>query len=58
MRDCVFLVADKNMEYSREQRSSARYREIAGGASVRRCVDPAFLRLRDVLAAWFPRESA
>jgi hypothetical protein len=37
----------------RRPRSSALYRQIAGRISLRRCTDPAFLRLRAQLADWF-----
>jgi len=35
-------------------RSSAIYRELAETVSFRRCVDPAFLKLRTTLNSWFP----
>lgn len=35
-------------------RSSALYEKITSRISLRRCVDPAFLRLRATLAGWFP----
>jgi hypothetical protein len=35
-------------------RSSAIYRKIASKISLRRCSDPAFMRLRDTLVSWFP----
>jgi hypothetical protein len=34
--------------------SSALYRSIAEKISLQHCVDPAFVRLRDTLRAWFP----
>ncbi|MEJ5237357.1 MAG: hypothetical protein WHT82_03255 [Limisphaera sp.] len=37
----------------RKPRSSALYRALAGIVSVKRCRDPAFLRLRDALQTWF-----
>jgi hypothetical protein len=36
-------------------RSSALYRRIAEKISLQRCTDCAFIRLRNQLAAWFPR---
>jgi hypothetical protein len=39
-------------------RSSAIYEELAKRVSSRRCVDPAFLRLRDILARWFSGEAS
>jgi len=36
-------------------RSSALYQRVAEKISLRHCVDPAFLRLRHQLAAWFPK---
>jgi hypothetical protein len=35
-------------------RSSALYEKITDRISLRRCVDPAFLRLREALTGWFP----
>lgn len=35
-------------------RSSALYEKITSRISLQRCADPAFLRLRTVLRAWFP----
>ncbi len=35
-------------------RSSALYEEIASKISLRKCVDPAFTRLREQLLKWFP----
>lgn len=36
-------------------RSSAVFRRIAERISLQRCIDPAFIRLRNQLAAWFPK---
>jgi len=38
----------------RQPRSSALYEKITSRISLQRCVDPAFLRLRDTLQRWFP----
>lgn len=38
----------------RQPRSSALYEKITGRISLRRCSDPAFLRLRNALQGWFP----
>jgi len=38
----------------RRARSSAIFQELAEKVSVERCVDAAFLKLRQVLASWFP----
>lgn len=45
---------DAIMRELHEPRSSARYKEIAEKISLKRCVDPAFLRLKQQLQAWFP----
>jgi hypothetical protein len=37
-------------------RSSALYGELATRVSLKACGDPAFLRLRETLVRWFPRE--
>ncbi len=37
-------------------RSSSLYREMAQKVSLRRCIDPAFQKLRETLAAWFPAQ--
>ncbi|WP_410820581.1 methylation-associated defense system protein MAD4 [Micromonospora sp. 050-3] len=37
-------------------RSPALFKRLAAGISVRGCVDPAFLKLRDTLRDWFPEE--
>jgi len=42
------------MRKMRRPRSSALYGEIAGRISLARCVDPAFVRLREQLQRWFP----
>lgn len=38
----------------KQPRSSALYEKITRKISLRRCTDPAFLRLRDALRGWFP----
>ncbi|MBI3182840.1 MAG: hypothetical protein HYZ28_11940 [Myxococcales bacterium] len=40
---------------SRKPRSSARYRTLAERVGLDACTDPAFQKLREVLAAWFPQ---
>jgi hypothetical protein len=40
----------------RMPRSSALFKKITSEISVKRCVDPAFERLRDALQRWFPVE--
>jgi hypothetical protein len=40
----------------RKPRSSAIYQELAATVSLRRCADPAFLKLRNTLQGWFPAE--
>jgi hypothetical protein len=40
----------------RKPRSSAIYQELAAKVSFRRCADPAFLKLRNILQGWFPAE--
>lgn len=42
----------------RRPRSAALYLEIAKRISLRRCADPAFLRLQAQLKKWFPRDDA
>ena len=39
---------------ARKQRSSSIYAEIARQVDFRPCVDPAFIKLRQTLAGWFP----
>ena len=36
-------------------RSSALFLELAARVNTNRCIDPAFLKLKEVLRAWFPR---
>lgn len=38
----------------RKPRSSALYQRVTSRVSLRRCVDPAYLRLRETLQTWFP----
>ncbi|MFH7319607.1 hypothetical protein ACHHRT_03225 [Desulfurivibrio sp. D14AmB] len=39
---------------ARKPRSSALYLQLARQVSMARCVDPAFLKLKTILQAWFP----
>lgn len=41
----------------RKPRSSALYQELAESVSLERCSDPAFLRLKTLLAKWFPQQN-
>lgn len=43
------------LEAARVTRSSSLYQELARRAPVNHCQDPAFLKLRNLLRAWFPR---
>jgi hypothetical protein len=45
---------DAMVPVHRQPRSSALYEKITGQISLRRCTDPAFLRLRAALQTWFP----
>ncbi len=45
------------LKLSRTPRSSSIYREIADRVSFQRCTDPAFMKLRSVLAGWFPPQA-
>jgi hypothetical protein len=47
---------DAALRYCKLPRSSALYQEIASRASLPRCVDAAFQRLREQLVRWFPPE--
>ena len=42
--DLIILVADQNMD------------DLGRRVSVRACTDPAFIKLRETLTRWFPRE--
>jgi hypothetical protein len=44
------------LELSKTPPSSSIFREIAERVSFQRCTDPAFLKLRSVLARWFPEQ--
>lgn len=44
------------LKYKRIPRSSAIYKKIVSQVSVRGCVDPAFILLRDTLQKWYPQE--
>ena len=41
------------MKHKRKRRSASIYQELAEKVSLARCVDPAFLKFRAVLAQWF-----
>ncbi|MBX6387507.1 MAG: hypothetical protein IRZ08_00665 [Frankia sp.] len=49
------------LEYLRDRhqadRSKAVFRRLAARISVKGCIDPAFLQLRDTLRDWFPEDS-
>mgnify|MGYP000871502458 CR=1 FL=1 len=45
---------DQLMRHVHQPRSSSLYQEITHRISLTRCVDPAFRRLKDTLARWFP----
>jgi len=45
---------EKVLRIVRKRRSSAIYRELANKVSLRRCVDPAFVKLTTTLQKWFP----
>lgn len=51
----------ETLEYLRARhgadRSKAVFRRVAERVSVRGCIDPAFLHLRDTLRDWFPEDS-
>lgn len=47
---------DAALRAAKQPRSSALYKKIAAKLSLSRCKDPAFLRLRQYLSAWFPSE--
>lgn len=42
------------MKLKRKRRSSSIYQELAAKVSLSRCTDPAFQKLKAMLAAWFP----
>lgn len=41
----------------KKRRTAALYSELAKAMDFKRCTDPAFAKLRTVLAAWFPRQA-
>jgi len=47
---------DPRRDGYRVDRSSALFKRLAAGISVKGCVDPAFQTLRDTLRDWFPEE--
>lgn len=44
------------LEYTGKSRSSSRYRQVIAQASLSRCTDAAFIRLKETLQRWFPPE--
>ncbi|MBL8173126.1 MAG: hypothetical protein JNK48_00565 [Bryobacterales bacterium] len=40
---------------ARKQKSSSIFSSVASQVSLARCIDPSFLKLREVLRSWFPR---
>ena len=42
------------LRVARKPRSSALYRELALKVGFERCLDPAFIKLKELLRAWFP----
>ncbi len=46
---------EEALRLSRKPRSSSVYQQLAQRVSFDRCVDPAFLKLRQVLSGWFAR---
>lgn len=50
------LAVNQALRQVRKPRSSAIFRALAASVSFDRCTDAAFLRLRRLLAAWFPPE--
>jgi hypothetical protein len=45
---------DETLRLARKPRSSALFQTLAQKVSLKRCGDPAFRKLRDVLRGWFP----
>jgi hypothetical protein len=45
---------DKALRIAKKARSSSLFRHLAERVSLERCTDPAFLKLKSVLRAWFP----
>lgn len=45
--------AESVLRYVRRPRSSALYKDLASNVSLRKCSDPAFLKLRGILTRWF-----
>ena len=46
---------EEALRISRKPRSSSVYQQLAQRVSIDRCVDPSFLRLRQILTRWFSR---
>jgi hypothetical protein len=44
------------LRYAKKPRSSAIYAELARKVGLRHCVDPVFIRFRELLTAWFSSE--
>jgi len=44
---------EKVLRHTRKPRSSSLYRQLAQQVSLEKCLDPAFLKLRERLQAWF-----
>lgn len=44
---------EEALRISRKPRSSAIYQQLAQRVSIDRCVDPSFVRLRQILTRWF-----
>lgn len=42
------------LAFARKRHSASLFRQLAESVSLERCKDPAFLKLRSVLRAWFP----
>ena len=48
---------ERALRLARKGRSSAIFFELAQRVSVNRCIDPAFLKFKNVLRQWFPKAS-
>jgi hypothetical protein len=49
---------EKALRLAGKKRSSAIYARLARKVSLSRCVDPAFVKLRETLQSWFPEKRA
>jgi len=49
---------ERVLRHVRKPRSSALYRRLASCVGLQRCDDPAFLRLKRILSAWFPESGS